>query len=258
MIVIPVAGGDHQRCGEDVSALESRLRPALRPDTLVSFSYLESGTSAMIGAADEAAAAPLVVERVLQAQNQGYDGVVIAGVLEPGLAAAREAATIPIAGAGQSGLLAAGTMGRRIAVLTTVNSLCPLIFRHAAAIGLDSRLAVVAAVGITEPELGLAPDFTGARALAVARDAIERDRADVILIGHPGLCAIGQRLIDRLGVPVIDATAAAVKVAEMMIFYRWGVSRHAYPAVTVRRRDGFERLGRLTGLHSPRDPQRRR
>jgi len=47
--------------------------------------------------------------------------------------------------------------------------------------------------------------------------AIEEDGAEAICLGCAGMSGLEQQLEDQLGVPVIDAVAAAVKMAESLV-----------------------------------------
>jgi allantoin racemase len=51
---------------------------------------------------------------------------------------------------------------------------------------------------------------------AAAREALARDRSGAIVLGCAGMAALTRELQQRLGVPVIDGVAAAVKFAEAL------------------------------------------
>ena len=56
-----------------------------------------------------------------------------------------------------------------------------------------------------------------ARILDCAAQALERDRSGAIVLGCAGMADLCASLQQRLGVPVIDGVAAAVKLAEGLV-----------------------------------------
>jgi allantoin racemase len=58
--------------------------------------------------------------------------------------------------------------------------------------------------------------------LGLARDAVEEDMAEVIVLGCAGLAGIDKVLQDKLGVPVLDGVVCALILAIGLV--RYGVS----------------------------------
>jgi allantoin racemase len=63
------------------------------------------------------------------------------------------------------------------------------------------------------------PDLTRRRLAEEAENALERDGAEVIVLGCGGLGGFDKVLQSRLNVPVIDGIVAAVKMAEACCDY---------------------------------------
>ena len=65
-----------------------------------------------------------------------------------------------------------------------------------------------------------------------ARDAVEKDGADVLILGCmsmaflPRVCEV---LTERTGVPVVNPVTAALKTAEMVVSMSLSQSKMAYP-----------------------------
>lgn len=59
-------------------------------------------------------------------------------------------------------------------------------------------------------------EATLAQLEAAARDALERDRSGAIVLGCAGMAPLCDTLAQRLGVPVVDGVAVAVKWAEAL------------------------------------------
>ena len=65
-----------------------------------------------------------------------------------------------------------------------------------------------------------------------ARDALARDKSGAIVLGCAGMAPLCAELSQRLGVPVIDGVAVAVKLAESLVVLKLRTSQvgdHAPP-----------------------------
>ena len=83
--------------------------------------------------------------------------------------------------------------------------------------GLENRLASVRALGVSVEETTADEEKTKEAVLAVARKAIEEDGAEVIILGCAGMAGYDKDLEAELGVPVLDPSAVALKMAEAMV-----------------------------------------
>ena len=61
---------------------------------------------------------------------------------------------------------------------------------------------------------------------AAMTEAIVRDRSGAIVLGCAGMAPVCRALQERLGVPVIDGVAAAIKFAESLVCLGLGTSKH--------------------------------
>jgi Asp/Glu/hydantoin racemase len=194
----------------------------------------------------------------LAAEEQGFDAFALMTLPEPSLQEIRSLVDIPVVGYGESAMLAASLLGQRIGLLMFITGMAETVERNVQRMGLSERFLGAHPVGFTfddvlaayaEPEPLLARFRVSARAL-IARGA------DVIIPGEAPLCMLLARagLSDVDGIPVLDAVAATLKVAEMMVGLRraTGVrpSRRGYfqaapPRDRVRELLGFYGLARL-------------
>jgi Asp/Glu/hydantoin racemase len=196
----------------------------------------------------------------LAAEEQGFDAFALMTLPEPSLQEIRSLVDIPVVGYGESAMLAASLLGQRVGLLMFITGMAETVERNVQRMGLSERFLGAHPVGFTfddvlaayaEPEPLLERFRESARAL-IARGA------DVIIPGEAPLCMLLARagLSDVDGVPVLDAVAATLKVAEMMVGLRraTGVrpSRRGYfqaapPRDRVRELLGFYGLARLAG-----------
>ena len=72
------------------------------------------------------------------------------------------------------------------------------------------------------------------RILALARKAVDEDRAEVIVLGCAGLAGYSEEIERELGVVVLDPTSVAFKIAEAMAdlgLHHSKAGRFSYPPV---------------------------
>ena len=167
-----------------------------------------------------AAVAPMVADH---ASRTEAGALVVACFSDPGVAAARAAARVPVVGIAEAAYLLALQLGERFGVVSLGPS---SVARHAAQIGrlgLSGRLAGDRAVGMTVAE-GHAPGALS-RIGAVAAALRDEDGADVVILGCAGLGRSRGPLEERLGVPVIDPVQAGVAAAAMLLDLGYGARR---------------------------------
>ncbi len=161
----------------------------------------------------------------LAAEEQGFDAYAIMTLPEPSLIEARSLVDIPVVGYGESAILAASMLGRRMGVLLFIREMAPTIEHNVARMGLSSRFAGAVDVGFGFNDVLAAyagdPQPLIGRFRAAARGLIARG-CEAIIPGEAPLCVLLSRngVAEVDGVPVVDALAATVKVAEMMVDLR--------------------------------------
>ncbi|MEY8877272.1 MAG: aspartate/glutamate racemase family protein [Leptothrix sp. (in: b-proteobacteria)] len=143
-------------------------------------------------------------------------GVVIACFGDPGLDAAREATRAPVIGVAEAAFHAASLVSTGFSVVTTMTRTCVIAEHLLHKYGFERRCRGVHGTDI--PVLALEDGGAGCLDLieAAAREALSRDRSGAIVLGCAGMAALCDTLSARLGVPVIDGVAAAVKLAEAL------------------------------------------
>jgi allantoin racemase len=165
---------------------------------------------------DQALAAPGMAE-LLRANHEAFDAFVIACHCDPNLDLMKEIGRKPVVGIGEASMKMATMLGHRFSVLSTAARSIPnkeaLIERY----GLRGQMASVRA-----PEAeGLEGDLEE-RFFRAGRAAIDKDGAEVIVLGCAGLAGLDKRLQARLGVPVLDGVVCALIMASGMA--RYGVA----------------------------------
>ena len=164
---------------------------------------------------DEALAAPYVLAATRRAVSDGCDAIVIDCALDPALAAAREAVSVPVLGAGEAAFLLARSLGERAVLLAHAQCIVPAFRRRIRTYGLTDHVAAIRVLGTPILDMGLSEAVEEALR-AACRTAINEDRADVIILGCTGLAPIADRVRCELSVPLVEPAGAALRLAEAM------------------------------------------
>ena len=166
------------------------------------------------------------VERAIRAEAEGYDAFVISGMIDPGLIQTRGTVDIPVVGALEASAHVASMMCNRFTLIAAEPTAVAQMQRLLAFYGLSDKTTKIRHVGIVSNKLY--PEETPTeevfrRIREQARLAVHEDGAELII---SGCTIVGGMMTQRYGtdqgwmlegVPVIDGTLVAFKVAEMMI-----------------------------------------
>jgi Asp/Glu/hydantoin racemase len=154
--------------------------------------------------------APLL--RRAAALENAAGAFVIACFSDPGLHALREQSARPVLGIAECGVLTALTIAPRFGVLAILPASIARHRRHFAAMGVADRLAGELAIDVGVVDLA-DEQLTFAR--LADRGAALRDAhgADVVVMGCAGMARYRAALEDRLAIPVVEPTQAAVAMA---------------------------------------------
>ncbi len=242
-----------------VATFMESVHKAARPDTEIVFHYLKHSAYMVQSYYLEMLNTAWLLDGVIEAEKQGYDAVIIGCANDPGLQQARQAVDIPVVAPIEAASLLACTLGSRFGIVTVLDELVAYNERNIRLYGLESRLAPPVRVFplgdnwvnmlfemIIRPEV-LIPGFD-----QVCRACVEAG-AEVIL---PACCALspaatllGYREVPGTGVPVLDVTRAAVKMAETLVDLKRtsGIGKsqkRTYKSIPPEVRDGMRSLAR--------------
>lgn len=137
-------------------------------------------------------------------------------------------------GAGEAGLLMAAMLGDRLGVVTFVDETITAHERRWRISGLNHNIVAFGSVGMWFNEFTADPQKLTRRFVAEAERQIAEARAEVILADcgffFPHLPPRAE-LEARLGVPVVDPLAAALKFAEVLAGLGHRHSRRTWPKI---------------------------
>jgi Asp/Glu/hydantoin racemase len=165
-----------------------------------------------------------VLRNVVDAGERGYDGVIMGHFQDAGLYEARAALSVPVVGLGESALLHACTLGRRIGLVTIDPAFVPWHEEQVERYKLEGRVVGVTAMRTPVDLYMRALEDPGAHDEVVgqfereARPLLERG-AEVIVPagGLPALILRERAGYEIDGAVVLNPTAVAAKAAEMAV-----------------------------------------
>lgn len=168
---------------------------------------------------DEYLAIPGILEQIILDRDSDAfsDAFIVACWGDPGLEAAREITTKPVIGISEASLYVANMLAAKWSVVTTLHRVRDMVEKTIVKTGLTDRCASVRTTRLSVLETEQDRATTLDVLTEASRLAIQADGAEAICLGCAGMSGLEQELEDRLGVPVIDAVAAAVKMAESLV-----------------------------------------
>ena len=178
---------------------------------------------------DEAMALPQVVALAKEAAAE-FDGIFIDCFADPGVRAVRECVDIPVCGGFEPVLQLALGLADRIAIITVLPQVIPLLRAHVAKAGLGERVCAILSADIPVLSLG------DHEALVQSRLAITEKGAEAIVLGCTAMIDVAEELegmlkASGLDVPVLEAGQAALMMLELQVKMGLKHSRRTYHLV---------------------------
>ncbi|MGW4564347.1 aspartate/glutamate racemase family protein [Streptomyces sp. NPDC004561] len=191
-------------------------RAAAGPGTTVTGLTPAWGPESAEGWLDSYLSAAAVLDALRTYDGPPYDAVVLAGFGEHGREGARELADVPVVDITEAAAHLACLLGRRYGVVTTLDRSRGQIEDSLETAGVARNCAAVVGTGLGVLDLADDPARTESAFLAAAEQAREAG-AEVLVLGCAGMTGLQRVVADKLGLPVVDGVAAAVKLAESLV-----------------------------------------
>jgi len=192
----------------------------------VDVEFISHGPSSIESEVDVAMAQPGLLDSALRAERDGYDGLIINCMCDPGLQACRELLQIPVTAPAESSAHYASILAERFSIITTLNEAVSQFRRLCGYYGFTERLASVRAVEIPVLELEDNWSLVLERFMQGIKLACEEDGAQAVIPGCTGFSTLIEAMErqvreDNVKVVIIDPVKAAVFLLESLI--RFGV-----------------------------------
>lgn len=214
---------------DDVTALieSEALRSAAPGTELVvrtaghGVEYIETRFESLIAAG---AVAEIIAEHT-RAGADPVDGVVVAAFGDPGMPALKELANVPVIGITEAALCAAALQGHRFSIIAISDRIKPWYRDCVERFGLLGRLASIRSINETLNSIGSVQQDFKETLLALSRQAVAEDGADVVILAGAPLAGLARELEGEIPVPVVDGISAGIRMAEAVVGLQSGPHR---------------------------------
>lgn len=216
----------------EVDRRAEKLRGWVSAGVEVDVGLPRSGPGAVESRTDAALTVPELLHGVVAAEKDGYDAVIVSCYSDPGMEAARELVSIPVLGSGQASMHVAAQLGSRFSIIAPGSGGGSRAYENSRKYGLGASHASTRGVGLSVMDLARDREQTLTRIAEIGREAVEQDRADVLILGCMSMAFhdITGELGERIGVPVVNPVPASLSLAELLARTGLSHSRVAYPA----------------------------
>jgi allantoin racemase len=225
---------------EDVTALieSEALRSAAAGTELVvrtaghGVEYIETRFESLI-------AAGATAEIIAEFRDQ-VDGVVVAAFGDPGMPALKELTDVPVIGITEAALCAAALQGHRISIIAISDRIRPWYRDCVERFGLGGRLASIRCLNESLNGIGSVQHDFKETLLALSRQAVTEDGADVVILAGAPLAGLARELHGQIPVPVVDGISAGIRMAEAVVELKSGPHRAgSFAAPPIKSRKGL-------------------
>jgi allantoin racemase len=197
--------------------IKEYLETAKRPETTIDVVSLKRGPWHLEYHYYEALVLADMLHTVRKAELDGYDAAVIGCFYDPGLQEAREISErLVVTASAEAAMHIATTLGHTFSILVGRKKWIPKMHENVVRYGFSDQLASFKSLEMGVYEFQKDPAETARRMRAAAKEAVEADGAEVIILGCTIEFGFYKELQEELGVPVIDAVLAPLKYAEFL------------------------------------------
>ncbi len=190
-------------------------RAAARPGTVIEAVSAPFGLPLIVSRADWLLAGPATLA-ALGARRGSYDAAVIACFGDPALDAAKELLDVPVLGISEAGFHAAAMLGRRFGIVSFTAALRPMFEEVLDHHAMRARCAGFRMGPAFSGDPGRVADERRDLLLDLIRQSVEEDGAESVILAGGPLAGLAPVLQPHVPVPLVDGTAAAVRLAEAL------------------------------------------
>lgn len=221
------------------------IKHLIREDVEIDVAHTDIGPYSISSRSEEAFAVPGTLQKIVAAEREGIDAVVIDCMGDPGVAQGRELVKIPVIGPSQAAMHVASILGERFAVITMAEAVNPLVWQQAKMYRLERNLCAALSIDIPPDELSKDILLTSKLIYQQSLRAIRERGADTIIFGCCGMLGcqdiVKEKLLqDGINVPIIDPLPLAINYAEMLLRNKLSHSKRAYGTSSLKSYVGFE------------------
>ncbi|MDI2036551.1 aspartate/glutamate racemase family protein [Paenarthrobacter nitroguajacolicus] len=235
---------------DDVTALiQAEAQRSAGPDTELIVRTAGHGVEYIETRFESLIAAGAVAELIAEYAHDGgphsrphgsaaVDGVVVAAFGDPGMPALKELVDIPVIGITEAALCAAALQGHRFSIIAISDRIQAWYLDCVERFGFGGRLASIRSINQSLNSIGSVQADFKKTLLALSRQAVAEDGADVVILAGAPLAGLARELEGQIAVPVVDGISAGIRMTEAVVSLKSGTHRggsFAAPPVKARR-----------------------
>jgi Asp/Glu/hydantoin racemase len=129
----------------------------------------------------------------------------------------KEMLDVPVVGMTEAALASACLLGQRFSIIAISSRIKAWYLETVERSHLTTRLASIRSLNDPLRDIGSVQEDYSERLKELAKEAVEKDGADVIILAGAPLAGLARALEGQLSVPVVDGVSSAVRHCESLI-----------------------------------------
>lgn len=222
--IVPITSPDDDQLGKTAAFLKEYSFP----ETEVVIRKVTRGTESIESRLDEIYASLPILDEVLKGEKEGFDACVIGCAGDAGVDVAKDILKIPVIGPGEASILISQLIGKRVALLTSLPERIPSIEDKVARL-IPRTQFFVYATNIPVIEFQKDVEKTIKTLVEIIQKSMEKDRIDTAILLCLNMQGMAEKVQERVNIPVIDPTIAALEMAQIIVKMRLSQAKGAYP-----------------------------
>jgi len=205
--------------GEYDSTIKQVIDKVKRKDTDITVRHLSRGLKFIRHAYFQMLMTPDVVEEIIKAEADGFDGVFVSCCFEPGVKEAREVVDIPVVGGLLPAVFLARQIGQKFGFITDTPRANAQTYDLCKQYKADVELVGIRSVAMNVESIASAPEKNQEKVVEIIGQFI-KDGADVIVNGCTIVAAYfseKDKPKSLANIPVLDSNVCAIKTLEMLV-----------------------------------------
>jgi len=213
LVINPFGTGEYDQTVKNV------VEKVKRRDTEILVKHLPRGIPFIRHAYFQMLMTVDLVEEIIKAEKEKFDGVFVSCCFEPGVKEAREIVDIPIVGGTQPAVFLARQLGQKFGFITDTpraNAQTYDVFKQ---YKLDVELVGIRSVEMNVEDIAKSPRANLEKVIKVA-EGLVKDGADVIINGCTIVAAYFSEKAKPKSlakIPILDSNVCAIKTLEMLV-----------------------------------------
>ena len=202
---------------ERLEYLMGHASPGVELDNMADFVGKASRPSSIESRMEEIELAQWVIERTIEAERRGFDGVITGCFADPGVDAARERVRIPVIAPGETALLTARMLAHHFSVITPLDQTVPIAREQIHKVGIERFVASIRPFGVAVEKIRDRDPETIEKLIALGRRCVERDGAEAIVFACASMSLLTDIVQPQIGVPCVNSVRLSLRAAEMLV-----------------------------------------